>query len=524
MADDEMTTSDSQDENTQDENKIECTIDVQDTGDWKKTISIEVPRSEIDKELDKQYGQFIRTNPVPGFRKGRAPRRLVEKRFGEDVSSQTKLKLLAQALEQAEEEQDFEVLGEPDFDPEKIEMPAEGNMTFEYEIEVKPQFDLPHLEGISIEKSVLEVTPQQVDDAVNELQMRRGTFIEVDKGAKDSDLITAKLVMTVAGVDEPQTTEDARIRVGSTAVMGAVAEDMPKALTGAKVDQTKTCSAKVSETHPNEDYRDKDAELTITIKDVRRHIPAELTAEFFTTLGVSDEKELRTQLEEDLENKLDRQQRDMMRQQVYEYLDKSVKFELPKGIAARYADRVLQRRYYELLNQGVSEEMLQENIEQLKASTSEQAAQELKTSFIMESVADKLDIVISQGEINGFIARVAAAYGRRPEKVREEMQRQGRLDTLGDQLRDEKAIDRLLEMAKVVDAPVPATETKTKTETKKPKKANKDEKAKKDQKPKKDQEAAEPDEKPASQKSTEKKDAKKPARKQVKRKPPSSDS
>ena len=506
------------------EEKLNCSISVDDIETCKKKIKIVIPRAEIDKELDKQYSEMRWSAEVPGFRKGRAPRRLLEKRFGDELSRQTKLKLMAQAFEQIDEEQDFDVLGEPDFDPANIELPDDGDLTFEYDVEIKPKFELPSLEGIRIEKPLFEITDERIEQAIADLQRRYGKIEELtDEAAVDDDVVTADVSMKVEGSDndEPETLENHPVRVGKAALMGVMIEDMGKTLGGAKIGDTKKCTAVVPDTHEKEDYRDKKAEFTIEVKGIRRMVPAELNAEFFEQLGINDESELRQHLEDGLEKEADREIRNLMAQQVYDHLDKAVEFELPADLAARHADRFLQRRYYELLQQGVPAEQMTENLEQLRASSSEQANKQFKMSFVMEEVADNLGIEVDSAEINGVVAQIAARYGRRPEKVREEMQKEGRLESLANQLRDEKAIDKILESAEVVDAPVAeknaeAEKPKAKKKTKKKaaaKKVDKDEKADKTEKT----------EDESAEKKTAKKTTKKTPRKAVKRKAPEAD-
>ncbi len=504
------------------EEKFQCSVDVSDSGPWKKKVSVTVLRAEIDKELDRQYSELRWKAEVPGFRKGRAPRRLVEKRYGEDITNQTKLKVMGQAFEQIEEEQDFEVLGEVDFDPEKVEMPEEGDFTWEYQIEVKPEFEMPHLEGVKIEKPMFEVTEERINEAIMEMRNRQGQTVELkDDEAQQNEWVQADVVLKVDGVDEEERIEDHPIRVDSTALMGVMIEDMGEILSGAKIGQTKNCKATVTDTHQKEEYRGKEAEFTIEVKGIRRLIPAELNEDFYQALGVSDEAELQQRIEEGLEQQAEGEIRRMMSQQVYKYFDEQVEFELPEGVAARHADRFLARQYYDLLQKGVAREMIDENLEKLRASSSGEANRQLKMSFIMEDVAEKLAINITDMEVNGVIAQIAAQYGRRPERVREELEREERLETLEHQIRDERAVDRILEMANIVDAPIKEPEPEEKPKKRKPRtKKTSDKEEKKPSEAKKSASKAKKSENTID----EKKETKKSTRKEVKRKPPSSDS
>ena len=431
---------------------INCTVTVEESGAWKKKVSVQIPREEIDKELDKQYGELTGSAEVPGFRKGHAPRKLVEKRFGEDVSNQTKLRLLAQAFEKIDEDYDFKVLGEPDFDPEKIELPETGDLDFEYEIEIKPEFELPELEGVKIEKQIIEITDERVNDAIEELLRRRGHLDDVEE-AEENDLVWADVTMKVEGEEATEHLKDKMIRCDATALMGVMVEDMVEVLSGAKIGDTRNCTAEVPDTHEKEEYRGKKAEFTIVVKNVRRLMPAELNEEVLSSFGMDSEEDLRRNIQDNLENQVDQESRRRSVQQVYKYLEEKIEFELPAGVAARYTDRVLMRQYYDLTRQGVPEEKIQENMEKLRAASSNQAASELKMSFIMESVADKLEIEVGEAKLNGHIAQMAAQQRRRPERLRDELQREGRLELLESEIREEEAVDRILEMAEVVDAP-----------------------------------------------------------------------
>jgi len=151
------------------------TVTIEDAGPCKKKVIIEIPEETIKSATDKQYGELRKDALVPGFRKGRAPRRLLEKRFGKDTKEAIKLKLLADASESAIKDNKLQTLGEPDVDYEKIEMPGEGPMKFDFEVEVRPEFELPKLEGIPVTRTKLEVGDEQVDREIERMQRLSGT-------------------------------------------------------------------------------------------------------------------------------------------------------------------------------------------------------------------------------------------------------------------------------------------------------------------------------------------------------------
>ena len=134
--------------------EIKNIVTIADSGPCKKKISVEIPAEKISKVFDEQYEELRKNALVPGFRKGRAPRRLLEKRFGKETSEQTKLKLLVDASDSAIKDNKIESLGEPTIEHEKIKLPETGPLKFEFEVEVRPEFKLPELEGIPFEPPI----------------------------------------------------------------------------------------------------------------------------------------------------------------------------------------------------------------------------------------------------------------------------------------------------------------------------------------------------------------------------------
>jgi len=134
---------------------LKNTVAIEQAGPCKKKVSIEIPEETIKNATDEQYNSLRKEAMVPGFRKGRAPQRLLEKRFGKEVTEQVKLKLLTDASDTAIKDNQLDVLRDPDIDFEKIEFPAAGPLKFDVEVEVRPEFDLPKLEAIPVEKRKL---------------------------------------------------------------------------------------------------------------------------------------------------------------------------------------------------------------------------------------------------------------------------------------------------------------------------------------------------------------------------------
>jgi len=440
-------------------------ITVSDAGPCKKKVEIEIPAEVIHEKLDEKYKELRRDAVLPGFRKGRAPIRLLEKRFGTDITKQVKLELMAAASEEAVKDNEINSLRDPDIDHEKIDLPDEGPLKFEFEVEVRPEFDLPELEGIAIEKPKIEVTDARVDEELAALQKRAGVWVPKEKGgAAIDDHVIADVVLVTEGSADHDKRENTEITIRENGfVAGIPVDGLGKLLTGAKHGDEKKTTVDVPATFYNEQYRGKKVDITIEVKEIKQMEPAELNEDFLKRFNMDHVDELKDSIREQMSQQAERQARTAMSEQVYSYLQENTELDLPETVVAEQSLSLLQRQYSNMLMQGMAKEQIDEQMDQLKASSEEQAAEQLKLYFVMDKIAEKLEVEVSEEEINGHIAYVAAMRGRRPEKMREELARDGSLTQFVLQIREEKCIEKILEKATVteVDAVKPSAEKKT---------------------------------------------------------------
>ena len=458
-------------EEEQESTALKNTITIEEAGPCKKRVSVEIPEEAIKNSTDEQYETLRKEATVPGFRKGRAPRRLLEKRFGKETTEQIKLKLLADASDSAIKDNELDVLRDPDIDFEKIELPAAGPLKFDFEVEVRPDFDLPTLDGILVEKRKLEVTNEQISREIEQLQKYSGMWTSKESGEiEPDDQIIADVVLKTEEVEEEEKLDNIEIFVRQNSFVGAIpVEKLDELLVGAKAGDTRQTTIDVPKTYFREEYRGKKVDIQIAIKEVKWLKPAGLDEDFLKRIGVEDESELKEKMRDTLQSRLERGVRAQMSQQIYRYLLDNTDFDLPVDVVAEHSTSLLQRQYSSLLMRGLDSEQIEEQMEQLRAGSEQQAKEQLKTFFIMDKISEELKIEVSEEEINGHIAQLAIQQGQRPERMREEMVRSGSLAQFRLQVREDKCIAKLLESAKI-------TEVMPKKKTKKAKKLAKTDK------------------------------------------------
>ncbi len=384
-----------QEETTADETpEIPNIVTIEDAGPCKKKVAVEIPAEKIVKATDSQFNELRKDALIPGFRKGRAPRRLLEKRYGKEATDAIKAKLLADASQAAVTDNKLNILGEPNINFEEIELPDEGSMKFDFVVEVRPEFELPSLEGIPVNKTKLEVTDEQVDSEIEQMQRYAGVWTpRKDEPAELDDQIIADAILKIEGVEEAEKLDNTEIFVRKNGFVGQIpVEKLDELLIGAKAGDNKKTSIEVPKTYYKEEYRGKKVDIEIDVKDIKWLKPAEIDEGFLQRINIDSEEELRERIQDQLQSRLEAQVRNDMNEQVYQYLDNNINFDLPLDVVAQQAESVLRRQYINLMMKGLQREQIDTQLEQLKAGSEEQAKKQLKTFFIMDKVAEKFDI------------------------------------------------------------------------------------------------------------------------------------
>jgi trigger factor len=294
-----------------------------------------------------------------------------------------------------------------------------------------------------------------------------------DGKVQKDDQVIADVIIKTEGVDQEQKLDNTEIYVRTNGFVGAVpVEKLDELLTGTKTGQEKKFTVQVPKTYYRQELRGKSVDIQIGIKDIKWLKPADLNEDFLRRFAVKDKAELEKKVADNLQSRAAQLSRQEMAEQIYKYLLDKTGFDLPDEIVAEQSTSVFQRQYINLLRQGLSREQIEQQAEQLKAASDRQANEQLRTFFIMDKVAQKLDIKTTDEEINGYIAQLALQRGQRPERLKETLARDGSLAQLAIQVREDKCIEKLLETAKITEVePVKETREKViKKSTQKPEK------------------------------------------------------
>ncbi len=435
------------------------TVVVTESGPARKRVTITVPAATVDSYLDGAFAEVTASASLPGFRPGRVPRSMIEKRFGKAILEEARSKLVEKAFGEAAEQHSLKPLTQPEL-AEGTAMPeiTRGNsFEFAVELEVVPEFTLPAWEGLAVRKPVIEVTDEHINAELERTSYRLGTPSRITGPFERLDRMVGHATVTVQGSTEPILDADGVLTVvpaeqdGSAGPMlGLMIEGLDATLLGKSVGDSVTIETTGPEAHEREDIRGKKLSITYVIADAERITPA-TNDEMATKFGAGTVELLREQVKLALEQRRDGEQAAAMREQVVGLLTDAVDFAVPERLSAAQAQRDLARREYDMLHRGMEAAQVERELAAARAETVSASQRRLKTFFILSRLADELGVDVTESELNGRIASIARQRNTRPDKLRGELQKSGAIMELVTSIREAKTADRVVAKATVTD-------------------------------------------------------------------------
>ena len=438
------------------EERVPLNLDVKidDRSACQRHITVSVSREDIDRYLNKEFSELMPEAHVPGFRPGHAPRKLVEHRFRKDVVGRVKGALLMDSLAQIHDDYDLSAIGEPELDLETVEVPEQGPMTFEFDLEVRPQFDLPQWKGLQIEKPVREFTDADVDQALKRILTNRGRLVPVDGPAEPDDYITTNLTFKHGDQVLASAAEEViRLRPVLSFHDGKI-DGFDKAMAGVRAGETRELSMQLSADAPNAALRSQQVTGVFEVLEVKNLQLPELTPELLQELGKFElEADLRDAIKDTLAQRLAYQQRQRAREQITAALTVAAGWELPPDLLQRQSHRELQRAVMELQRSGFGEEEIRAHENVLRQNSRVSTARALKEHFILERIAEDQQIDADEKDYDAEIAAIAQQTNESPRRVRARLEKRGSMDVLRNQIIERKVVELILANAVFQEVP-----------------------------------------------------------------------
>ncbi len=443
----------------EEDERLDVQVEVNEVGACERHVIVTVSAADIEKYKDEAYSDLMPKAQIPGFRIGRAPRKLVESRFKSDVVDQVKGSLIMDAMTQVTDEQDFSAISEPDFNFEAVQMPEDGDLTFEFNVEVRPEFDMPEWKGLDLEKVVHEYSDEEVDNRAAELLQRYGDVEDVEGAIEAGDTVNVSIEFK-DGDDVASTFSEQNVIVrGNLSFADGSIEGFGDLVIGASAGDSKDTTAKLSESLDDEELAGKEYSAAVTINSVKRTSAPELTPEFLQEVGgFESEEDLKNAVREELERQLNYHQQQRTRGQITELLTAEANWELPPQLLRRQSQRELQRSILELQASGFPDEEIRRHINRLQQNLLGSTEKALKEHFILERIAEENDLEATPEDIEREILIIAMQQQTSPRRIRAQLEKRGDMDALRNQIIERQAIELITEEANFTETDLPADE------------------------------------------------------------------
>lgn len=397
------------------------------------TLTIEVEAAEVTKAVNKAAKRLANRVNIPGFRKGKAPRIIVERHVGTDALMQEAFDLIApQAFDNALKEQKIEPVTRPNIDIVTLE---DGkDLVFKATVTPRPEVKLGDYKGLKVEKQVAEVKDEDVEKQIKNFQDRQGKMVDAPEGAavENGDFTTLNFEGFVDGTPfEGGKGEDYPLQIGS----GSFIPGFEDQLVGAKIGEEKEVNVTFPEEYHSKDLAGKAAMFKCTIKSIKRKELPEINDELAKKVSKFDTlDELKADIRKNLEENAERKAENDQKSAAIEQATNNIQVDIPAVMIDNRVTAMIQEMAMRLEQQGMKlEQYLQyagTDIAKIREDYRETAEKNVKTDLMLEEVAKAEAIKVEAKDLDAEVAAMAAAYGATPQQVQKIIKEQGRIGDL----------------------------------------------------------------------------------------------
>ncbi|QQK77138.1 trigger factor [Salicibibacter cibarius] len=437
------------------------------TAKWEKgegnqgVLTVEVGADEFKSALDQAFQKVKNDVSLPGFRKGKVPRKLFEQRFGVESLYQDAVDIvLPSAYSNAVEETGIEPVDQPEIDIDG-EIEKGKPVVFKATVVVKPEVELGQYKGLEIEEFDTSVSEEEVEEEIEKLREQHADLVVTEDAAEEGDTVVFDFKGFVDGEPfEGGEAENHSLELGSGQFIPGFEEQM----VGLEPGTETTVEVTFPEDYHEETLAGRAATFNVTLHEVKRKELPELDDEFAVDVDENIETldELKKKKREELEHNKEHEKEHHEQDSVVEQVTENANVDVPSAMVTTETDRMLQEMSQRFESQGISMDMYYQmagtDEEGMKEQFRPEAEKRVKLNLVLEAIADAEEIEASDEKVEEQLDEMAQAYERDKEEIRQLLSLQGALDTLKDELRMQSALKFLVDQGVTVEAKPEETE------------------------------------------------------------------
>jgi len=423
---------------------------LEDISSVKKKLLIEIEAKEVDKKLNAAYRDLGKRAKISGFRPGKVPKKILERRFGNDVADDVTRDLINESFPKALQELDTMPLGTPALEKEDLKQ----GQDFKYSavIEIRPQFEVENYLGLEVEKEKASIPEEEVESRIEQIRQANGNVKSIDEvrpiRKDDHAVLDYEVFEGDSPLDDMKAT-NSMLKVGSNELHPQFEEG----LIGLDKDAETEILVDFENDYANAALAGKSLRYKVKVVDIKEMIVPELNDEFATNLGgdFKDLKDLRNKMQESMvnqeESRIDREMKGRLLQKITEPMD----FETPQVLIESELDYALENFKQSISQSGTSLEQVGITEEKLREDFRPASERRVREMLVLEEIAKKDEITVDEEDLKKGFEDMAASMGQDAEIVRQYYEARGLTDTLKDKLVEEKTLKYLVENAKVLE-------------------------------------------------------------------------
>jgi trigger factor len=425
-------------------------VNIEEPSTLRRKLTIEVEPDEIKSELDKAYNELKRGVVLKGFRPGHAPRNLLERFFGEQVRGEVAQKLVEEYTRKALEEHDLKPVVAPEIVTEQTDLQKDLALKFSATFDLRPKIEVKDYEDLKVPESKVEVTDEQVAEAIERFRERQATLKKVEDRTlvQDGDYVLASIQAFENGKPMSSTRPDDRLVEVSER---ALAHGVYEVLKGSELNQETKASKSYPAEYTQKDLAGKTIEWRATPKEIyRRELPT-VDDDFAKDLGDENLEAFRTRVRNDLLEHARQEADARVRQGLLDLVIERNPVELPESLVARELSAMESELHQTLEAGGLSHEEAGERVKQSTQDLKTRAEKRARTALIVDALAEQEKIEVDDEALGDRVASIVTQAGRNRDRAAEFYRKEENREALRQSMRREKALDFILSRAKRED-------------------------------------------------------------------------
>ena len=434
-------------------------IIVENLAPCRKLLRVELDAKSVDEIFDAITKDYQKQASLPGFRPGKAPRDMVAKKYEAEILDDAKRKLIGDNYRKALDEKKIQAIGYPDI--EEIQFGRGQNLQFAATIETAPEFQLPEYKGIAVKREIKSVTDEDVERALGLLAQQHTKFETVARELKMGDVAVVNYTGTCDGKPIIETAPTAKglteqknfwVDVAPNTFIAGFADQ----LIGAKAGEKRTVNVDFPADFVTKELAGKKGIFEVEVVEVKEKVPPPIDDALAKMFGAEDLGKLRAGVRLDLENELKFSQAKAVRSQILGTLLTQANFDLPESAVAQETKNAVYSIVQENTKRGVGRELIEQQKDQIYSAATSSAKERVKLSFLIQRIAEKEQITVSQEEVLQRVQALSQAYQIPPDKLIKDLQKRNGINELYDQVAHEKVLVFLENNAKIENVPAAA--------------------------------------------------------------------